>query len=62
MISRGTQLKFNCGDLVRERDGRHIGKVAAAWKWTVRVIWIDTGIKEDLSRDDLVLVEKRGRF
>ncbi len=58
---RGTQLKFRCGDLVRESSGRHVGEVAAAFEWTVRVRWLGSGIKEDLDLDSVVLVESGRR-
>lgn len=58
-MSAGTQLVFNCGDHVRERDGRHVGVVVAAFKWTVRVQWLGSNIKEDLDLSDVVLVEPR---
>lgn len=38
----GDWIGLNCGDLVRERDGRHVGRVVAILSGTtVRVRWLD---------------------
>jgi hypothetical protein len=57
-MKRGLQLKFSCGDRVREIDGCHEGLVIAQWGWIVRVLWDLTYWKQDLSPDELELVER----
>jgi hypothetical protein len=57
----GSQLRFNCGDIVaRTGDERHEGEVVASFEWTVRVLWhTQPRCKEDVSIDELVLIERR---
>jgi hypothetical protein len=53
-INRG----FKCGDLVRERDGRHVGRVQAI-KWSRIVVirwesgWISEILIEEVERERL---------
>ncbi len=61
MTTPGTQLAFSCGDIVRQREGRHYARVIAQFLWIVRVQWIANGWKEDLDLSDVVLVERNGR-
>jgi hypothetical protein len=44
---------WGCGDKVREKDGRHVGRVEAVIFNTVRVLWEDTGWRSDCAADDL---------
>jgi hypothetical protein len=47
-------MGLNCGDCVRERDGRHEGRVEAInWGTTVKVRWNDTGWVSELALRDL---------
>ncbi len=52
-------IGFNCGDMVREKEGRHIGRVEAVlWATKIKVRWEENGWTEQLSRRDLIVVEK----
>jgi hypothetical protein len=43
-VGVGSWMKLGLGDLVRERDGRHVGRVEAIhWSNTVKVRWLETG-------------------
>jgi hypothetical protein len=62
------ERRFRLGDLVRERDGRHTGKVVALRGGLsesrndaveVRVKWQETGWLSDHDHGDLELVEAR---
>jgi hypothetical protein len=50
--------KVHCGDVVREREGRHEAVVLAIFHGTVRVRWCDTGWKSDLPFDTVEVVER----
>jgi len=50
--------RLNCGDTVRERDGRHLARVEAVIWPDVKVKWHDTGWVSWLDRDDLVVVAR----
>jgi hypothetical protein len=53
----GDWMKLNCGDHVREKDGRHEGRVEAilhgAW---VIVKWDESGWKSELALSDVEIV------
>jgi hypothetical protein len=65
IITPGTQIKFQCGDLVsREDDPRHEGVVCAIIRNCARVIWMGPDQmrwKEDVEQDDLVLIARKRR-
>ncbi len=47
-------MKLNTGDRVRERDGRHIGRVEAiCWSRLVKVRWEDTGWFSELEFNEV---------
>jgi hypothetical protein len=51
-------IGFDCGDQVRERDGRHVGVVIAIISGTtVRVRWLDLGWASDLDIADIIKVQ-----
>jgi hypothetical protein len=52
-IRVGDWMKLNCGDIVREKDGRHTGRVEAIGNFIVKVRWDDTGWFSWIHRDDL---------
>lgn len=57
MTSNLDMIGLRVGDLVRERDGRHLATVTAVFHWTVRVRWIETGWRSDLLPEEVELVE-----
>ena len=60
----GSWMKFGCGDLVRERHGRHVGRVEAVkWSHIVVVRWTETGWLSEFSLHDgaLELVARADR-
>ena len=44
---------FACGDLVREKDGRHVGRVEYLEGPMVRVRWLDSGWLSEFNFSDL---------
>lgn len=47
-------MKLNTGDVVRERDGRHLGRIEAIFHGAfVRVRWHDTGWLSTLALDEI---------
>ncbi len=44
---------FRCGEPVREKDGRHVGKITAMFDRMVKVVWEETGWISFLDFDDL---------
>jgi hypothetical protein len=59
----GDWMKFNCGDVVREKGGRHTGRVEQIkWGNTIVVRWHCTGWLSDFNLHDkeLELVSKAG--
>jgi hypothetical protein len=47
-------VRLHCGDRVVERDGRHIGTVAAIFSGSVaRVRWLDNGWCSDIALGDV---------
>jgi hypothetical protein len=63
VITPGTQIKFNCGDVVaREDDPRHEGVVIAVIGNDARVAWPDlNNAREDVNQDELVLISRKRR-
>jgi len=58
-IRVGDWLPFCCGDLVREHEGRHIGRVEAVFHGAfVRVRWLDSGWVSDLRPTELVKAKR----
>lgn len=56
----GDWMKLSCGDRVRERDGRHIGRVQAIyWSRTVVVQWEGTGWTSELLLTEVERVSGR---
>lgn len=55
---RFDHMRFGCGDLVREIDGRHVGRVSAIIDGTVVVRWLDTGWRSDHDERDLELIRR----
>ena len=56
-LRAGDWLAFGCGDRVREKEGRHVGRVEAVISGTlVRVKWENGWISEH-DADDLILVK-----
>jgi hypothetical protein len=54
---------YGCGDLVRERDGRQVGRVRAVISNYITVIWEDTGwVTQGLLCSDLEPANKFGPF
>jgi hypothetical protein len=52
-VCAGDWMGLNCGDRVRERDGRHEGRVEAIhWGTTVKVCW-DNGWISELALGDV---------
>jgi hypothetical protein len=50
----GDWMKLNCGDRVRERDGRHVGRVQAIyWSRTVVVLWDGSGWTSELLLEEV---------
>ena len=50
----GDWMKLNCGDRVRERDGRHIGRVEAIHHGAFVVVrWLDNGWISELPLRDV---------
>ena len=56
-VGAGDWMKLNCGDIVREKDGRHTGCVVAIGNFIVKVKWDDTGWLSWVSLDDLERVK-----
>lgn len=57
-VCAGDWMGLSCGDGVRERDGRHEGRVEAIyWGTSVKVRWDDTGWISDLPLRDLERVK-----
>jgi len=55
----GDWMKLRCGDRVRERDGRHIGRVEAIHHGAFVVVrWLDNGWFSELPLGDV----ERWRF
>ena len=55
----GDWMKLSCGDHVREKGGRHIGRVEAIyWSRTVVICWEGTGWTSELLLGE---VERLGR-
>jgi len=51
--------RHRVGDIVREKDGRHLGRIDAIINSvTAKVTWLDTGWKQELPLADLVIVDK----
>ena len=50
---------MGCGDTVRERDGRHTGRVEHIENsWLVKVRWHDTRWISYLHRSELTVIER----
>ncbi len=50
----GDWMKLSTGDRVRERGGRHVGRVEAIhWSRTVRVRWEESGWVSELLLGDI---------
>jgi len=53
-VGAGDWMKLSCGDRVRERDGRHIGRVQAIhWSRTVVIQWEDSGWLSELALNEI---------
>lgn len=47
-------MNFRIGEHVREKEGRHIGRVTAIFSSILyRVVWMDTGWISELEGDEL---------
>lgn len=44
---------LNTGDIVREKDGRHWGRVEGWSGWTVTIKWLDSGHFSHVPRDTI---------
>lgn len=52
--------KHRVGDIVRDRDGRHLGRIDAIFNSvTARVTWLDTGWREEVPLSELVIVKEK---
>lgn len=51
-------MKFNLGDYVNEKDGRHVGQIEAYVSGMPKVLW-PNGWRSILFDDDLELYERR---
>lgn len=58
----GDWMKLNCGDTVREKDGRHFGRVEAIHHASiVKVKWESTGWISEVRIGDLVKERQASR-
>lgn len=55
------RFPFGCGDFVREKEGRHVGRVSAVIFDSVVVRWVDTGWRSDFTADQIEIVPKEER-
>jgi len=51
-------FKLSTGDIVREKDGRHWGRVEGWTGMNVRIKWLDSGHQSTLHRDAITTEEE----